>query len=293
MYRYDGSFSQDPVILREEVIQREGLRLTIDVRATRGSDELHWIQVVTDTPENRDNNVIDELYEVMDGARMRLPNEGNADLLRLYAWTLPACGPPAAPLPSETRALTIGTTPMNCTCERQRMQCDGVSSEMTSCDCPDLLWTHGFGEVLRAGEATPYWRMVVGEQARAARESAPRVAEPEPPPAATGPERPHLRNCVLHSGDARGRRGRDGVVTGRCSFDAECIAAPGGARDPADGFIRLRCENRACECTVERTGSGAEPAAFPFTAEEPCANAILARELFVEHCMVGSELAED
>jgi len=161
VYSYDGSFSERPVVLTEEVVAVEGLQLTITVSVTRGSDELHWIQVVTDTPDNRDNNVIDELYEVVDGERVRLANEGMTDIMRLYAWTLPPCGPPVEPLSAETREVMIAGMQTSCTCERQRMQCDGQTSEMTSCDCPDFVWAHGYGEVTRRDEHLPFWRVRV------------------------------------------------------------------------------------------------------------------------------------
>ena len=169
VYVYDGRFSEAEVVLHEEVVAVEGIRLTIDVRASRGEEALRWIQVVMDTPENRENNVIDELYEVVDGDRIPLVNENNADLVRLYRWTLPDCGPSGEQLltvRSENRNIDVSGATLSCDCQRQQMRCGGEPAEMVSCGCPDFVWTHAFAEVTGPGDDLPYWRMSVREHGR-------------------------------------------------------------------------------------------------------------------------------
>ena len=74
VYSYTGEALPQPVTLREEIVQREGLRLHIQVEARRGSQVRRWVQVVTDTAENQANNFIDELYELIGTERRRLAN---------------------------------------------------------------------------------------------------------------------------------------------------------------------------------------------------------------------------
>ncbi|MGE0787482.1 MAG: hypothetical protein AB7S26_17545 [Sandaracinaceae bacterium] len=117
-YVYTGLFTDDPVTLEEEITEADGLRLTMTVQAHRGPEVRTWIQVVTDTAENRERNVVDELYEVRGSDWVRLANEDNHDLVALYGWTLPDCEPPVAPLPSEERTLSVGESTFHCDCER-------------------------------------------------------------------------------------------------------------------------------------------------------------------------------
>ena len=83
VYRYSGAFTTAPVELREEVRAQEGERLRIDVTLARGSERSRWVQVLTDTPENQRNNVIDALYELVNEHAVRLDNVDNRDAFRL------------------------------------------------------------------------------------------------------------------------------------------------------------------------------------------------------------------
>ncbi len=166
VYEYSGAFAAVPVVLREEITAADGARLTITVTARSGDERREWVQVVTDTRENRTNNVVDELYEVVDGERVRLENEGNQDLMRLYEWTLPSCQPPAEPLPPEERTVAIGADRFRCTCDRQAMACGDAPSTMTTCECPEFLWGHGFGEVRETETGEVYWQVRVLEHER-------------------------------------------------------------------------------------------------------------------------------
>ena len=98
-YRYSGSFSSAPVRLVEEVTEQPGSRLTLTVTASRGQEEMKWVQVVTDTVENQKAEKIDELYLVEDGVRRKLGNAGNRDIYRSSrSPTVPSsCGPMVRP----------------------------------------------------------------------------------------------------------------------------------------------------------------------------------------------------
>lgn len=49
--------------------------------AQRGDARRQWIQVVTDTADNRENNVVDALYEIVDGERRELDAADPSQLL--------------------------------------------------------------------------------------------------------------------------------------------------------------------------------------------------------------------
>ncbi len=163
-YEYAGAFSEAPVVLTETIESVEGAQLRIRVDATRGDETRQWIQVVTDTEENRDANVIDALYEVQDGEEVLLENEGNRDLLRLYAWTLPPCRGPSEAVGSETNDVDVAGQSLSCECKTVTMTCADAPARMTTCDCPDLVWTHGGGRVVLDGQEEPFWSMTVTDQ---------------------------------------------------------------------------------------------------------------------------------
>ena len=142
VYRYTGLFTPEPVELRERITAREGKRLTIDVVATRGSEQRHWEQVVTDTPENERDNVVDELFEYVGGKRQKLANAGNADLMRLYSWTVLQPDGKARDVRTEKAILTMGRD--NFTCDRTfgKNEWHGRKVQFESFVCPEFLWSH-------------------------------------------------------------------------------------------------------------------------------------------------------
>ena len=143
VYRYSGTFSAAPVTLREEIKEKDGNRLTIEVEARRGAETRRWIQVVTDTPENQANNVIDELYEIVDGERRRLANEDNRDLYRLYEWTLVM--PDGRPSGLSRSKVEVSIGGQRFTCERTtgKNTLRGELMRFESHTCPGFVWTHG------------------------------------------------------------------------------------------------------------------------------------------------------
>ncbi|HEY2366059.1 MAG TPA: hypothetical protein VGH87_06735, partial [Polyangiaceae bacterium] len=109
VYRFSGSFSSEPVTVREEVRALQDKRVTIEVHATRGHEERRWVQVGPAGNDARWNNAVDEIKD--------LPNPDDATLARLWEWIVyPAEGEPA----NKTSAACdqkIGAGTLACTCE--------------------------------------------------------------------------------------------------------------------------------------------------------------------------------
>lgn len=166
VYRYSGSYSEQPVTLEERIDRAEGNRLWIHVTAYRGDEQREWIQVVTDTPENQERNAIDELYEVRGGHHVRLSNEDNRDLLRLYSWTLPPCEGDLDIHATETRSMTIVGARFECNCVAATQMCSNRPAQMEACDCPQFLWTHASANIHVAEASIALWDVEVIEHGR-------------------------------------------------------------------------------------------------------------------------------
>lgn len=141
VYRYDGSALPAPVTLTEEIVAQQGLRLEIQVTARRGTEQRRWIQVVTDTPENRSNDVVDELYLVENGQRKRLANENDADVYRLYQWIIPPVEGPLRDVQKTERAVDVAGQRYELTCATGRQTIDGKEADVEMCDGEAFLWT--------------------------------------------------------------------------------------------------------------------------------------------------------
>jgi hypothetical protein len=163
VYRYEGRFSETPVQLVEEVTRTEGNRLWIRVVARRGSEVRQWVQVVTDTVANRDANVIDELYELREGQEIPLVNEANADLLRLYEWTLPDCQGATEGAAMSGEPVEITGESFDCTCTTATQSCAGEPASVEVCECPGFLWSHARALITHEGVPEPFWSMRVVE----------------------------------------------------------------------------------------------------------------------------------
>ena len=152
-------------VLLEETIERvEGNRLWIHVVARRGAEQREWIQVVTDTPENRDANIVDELIEIQGDTRIPLANEGNRDMFRLYRWTLPPCGSPHDPAAPVTRSVSVADGECDATCVSFGLECGHAPARLEACDCDEFLWTHATAAVWIAGDDDPIWEVDVVAQ---------------------------------------------------------------------------------------------------------------------------------
>ena len=161
VYRYEGAYTKHPVVLRERILEKNVFRLVIQVDAERGSERRRWIQVVTDTAENRKKNVVDELYEVKDGTRQRLENTDNRDLLRLYEWTLPPCEGGGRAAGETELELSVAGARFSCVCKEALVDCAGKPSRLETCECPEFTWTHAGGEARAQGDAQLIWKVSV------------------------------------------------------------------------------------------------------------------------------------
>ncbi len=142
-YRYTGLFTKEPVEMRERVVEQHGNQLTIDVVVTRGGEQRHWQQIVTDTPANEKNNVVDALYEYAGSERKKLDNVGNADLLRLNAWTMLTPDGKAEDVHTERAMFEIAHDSFTCERTSGKNRWHGRVVKFESFDCPEFLWKHG------------------------------------------------------------------------------------------------------------------------------------------------------
>ncbi len=166
VYRYTGSALDSEVRLSEKVIAREGLKLEIEVVARRGGKERRWIQVVTDTPKNQKTNKVDELFEIVDGNRVKLNSEDPKELYRLYAWVVPPLQGKPQRLRKETRQLMVAGKATTARCGVFSVKAGGRDAEMVDCESDELVWTNAL-TLITAGSETLYRMDVVDVGRRA------------------------------------------------------------------------------------------------------------------------------
>lgn len=157
------------VTLREQVVERFGQRLLIQVTARRGAEVRTWLQRVTDTEANRRADKPDALFLLRAGAWQRLPNPHDRDAQHLYGWTLPTCRIRIkAPRPRKrsTPTLAVAGTSYACRCSELPARCGTQAVTLSSCDCPRFLWTHASASMTDAA-GKPVWSMAVREAGRA------------------------------------------------------------------------------------------------------------------------------
>ena len=161
VYSYTGEALPQPVTLRKEIVQRDGLRLHIQVESRRGSRVRRWVQVVTDTAENQANNVIDELYELIGTERRRLANKDNRDVYRLYEWTFPPSLKGRDKTTPFSRTVSIENRPMSADCQRRPGAVGGTPAIMENCTSRAFLWTNISGRLYRESDNTTLWQVSV------------------------------------------------------------------------------------------------------------------------------------
>lgn len=143
LYEYSGSWLPASVRLTEEVTRQDGNRLTIEVRARRGDDERRWIQVVIDTPEHREGNMVEELYEIVDGDIRYLENKGNADVRRLYEWVLPPRGKQLSETRKSERRISLPDgSELAAECSQYQVEIGGRIVAVEYCRSQEFLWNH-------------------------------------------------------------------------------------------------------------------------------------------------------
>lgn len=130
VYRFSGSFSREPVTVREEVRALGNERVTIEVHATRGHEERRWTQVGPIGNDARWNNAVDQIEG--------LANPEDATLARLWEWVVyPAEGEPANKT-SGACEQKIGASTLSCTCERSTI--GAIQTEQARCP---FAWQRG------------------------------------------------------------------------------------------------------------------------------------------------------
>lgn len=141
-YRYSGAFTRLPVSLTEEIAARDGDRLEILVSVRRGEETRSWVQVVTDTPENRRAEKVDVLLEIVDGERRPL-DPGRRELYRLYEWTIAQVKGAAAGVKRSRAVETFLGVRHDCEVESGVFQSREGKAPFRFLTCPDFLWTNG------------------------------------------------------------------------------------------------------------------------------------------------------
>ncbi|OGS51958.1 MAG: hypothetical protein A3J79_00815 [Elusimicrobia bacterium RIFOXYB2_FULL_62_6] len=146
VYRYSGSYRPEPVILTEQVLSKNGNKLEILVEWSSGKEARAWKQFVTDTPFNRKNNTVDRLVLLDGGKETELPNEGNADLFKLYEGTFLIPQRPPHHVKERRERLKIGGTEYLCDVKEYDTKVLNKRAVMKSAECADFLWTHAGAE---------------------------------------------------------------------------------------------------------------------------------------------------
>lgn len=115
------------------------MKVTID----RGEQINTWYQVVVDTPENREQNNVEELYRIIDGEKKILTGDKEIIILSLYEWVLPPQGEIIGEtvVTSEDVILPHGRT-VTAKCSHNKQIIDGRSVDTKHCFSPEFLWYH-------------------------------------------------------------------------------------------------------------------------------------------------------
>jgi hypothetical protein len=145
VYRYAGRLiGPEPMLLMEEVVSQDGDELVIEVTLSRGHDTIRaWRQTVIDTEENRATNHVEALCQIEGDVCTPLPNEDNADLLRMYDGLFIQPDAPASEVTESDEERDVGGTTMTCHVRQSAITRDGEPLVMKEYECPDFLWGHG------------------------------------------------------------------------------------------------------------------------------------------------------
>ena len=171
IYAYSGSALDAPVEIEEQIVDVAGIELTILVQARRGDETRRWKQRVTDTPQNRNNDVVDELYEIVEGQELHLANPDNIDIYRLYEWIVPPLEGAPTDITQDSRELTIPGRTFEASCTSGAQSMAGTPARFTFCDSEAFLWTSLSGEITAIDGDELLYRMEVQEVGK--RERAP------------------------------------------------------------------------------------------------------------------------
>lgn len=140
VYEYSGTFTPAPVRLTEQVIERVGNRLTLEVEAVRDDERLKWRQVVIDGEGAEGAGRIEALLEWRDGRFEQVPN---GDLYRLLGWTLPEGGGRIELGATRSQTLELGGLPRQCIVQTGRQMIGDALTDLELTTCPDFVWSQG------------------------------------------------------------------------------------------------------------------------------------------------------
>lgn len=146
VYKYSGSYRPEPVILTEKVLSKNGNKLEILVEWKSGKEARAWKQFVTDTPFNQKNNIVDRLVQLGGGKEIELPNEGNADLFKLYEGTFLIPQRPPHHVKERRESLKIGGKDYLCDVKEYETKVLNKRATMKSAESAEFLWTHAAAE---------------------------------------------------------------------------------------------------------------------------------------------------
>ena len=144
LYRFSGAFSEQPVQLCERILKQDGIKLEIEVTATRGSARRQWIQAVTDTPANQQNNALDAVYLVEEGKRRQVPIK---QVYQLYEWIIVKLEGKPSELKSSEGPVQFGGEEFTCTLKTGQRAWRGEPARFSFSFCKEFLWTKGPGRV--------------------------------------------------------------------------------------------------------------------------------------------------
>ena len=141
-YRYEGSYRATPITLHEEVVEQQGNKLTIEVHVDAGDEQRTFRMHMTDTPENQRNNVVDAL-EVRDGETWRaLPNQQNADLMRMFEGTFVMPDGPAQEVVTTNEKCMAAGREFDCSVTRSVQTVDGKLCQVLDANAAGFIWSH-------------------------------------------------------------------------------------------------------------------------------------------------------
>lgn len=140
VYRYSGAYRKDPITLRETVTAKEGNKLEILVEWASGTEKRSWKQFVTDTRYNRDNNIVDRLVLIENGAERELDNRDNLDLFRLFEGTF--IMPQRLPklISTEKKQVALAGRAFDCEVSTYRTKALDKHAVMIETSCPAFKW---------------------------------------------------------------------------------------------------------------------------------------------------------
>ena len=166
IYEYSGSALKAPVTLTEEIVAQNGLKLEIQVTAVRGSEKKTWVQVVTDTRENRHSNKMDALYVIEGGKRVQLQNKDNKDAYRLYQWVIPPSDGPFEKKSQAPCTVEVAGQSYELTCTTGQQTVAGKKADVELCDGEAFLWTKASERIRAVDGGEVLYQMTVKEAGR-------------------------------------------------------------------------------------------------------------------------------